>query len=77
MQADVYNGRKTVVVAVQVVITTTNKTTVLLTDTVVDPGTVMVELGNTAITERAVFGAERFVDDTSVTKLTEVQRVTL
>jgi len=43
---------------------------------VVDPWTMMVKLGHAAIADRAVFGADRFVNDASVAELGEIQRVT-
>jgi len=36
----------------------------------------MVKLGYTAIADRAVLGAERLLNDTRVTELTEVERMT-
>ena len=47
----------------------------LLTDTVVDPGAVVVELGDTLVTHRAVFGADGAADDTRTTELVQVQRL--
>ena len=48
-----------------------------LTDAVIDPRAVMIELGDTATTDGAVFGTDRFMNDARVTELAEVERVTL
>jgi len=44
----------------------------LLTYAVVNPRTVMIKLGYTAITDGAVLGADRSMNDARVTELTEV-----
>jgi len=48
-----------------------------LTHTVIDPRTVMIELGHASTADGAVFGTDRFMNDARVTELTEVERVTL
>jgi len=48
----------------------------LPTYTVVNPWTVMIKLGYTAIADRAMLGAERFLNDARVTELTEVKCMT-
>jgi len=53
-----------------------NKTQRLPTYAVVDPRTVVVKLGDTAIADGAVLGADRFMNDARVTELTELERMT-